>query len=290
MSSWLVTGAGGLLGHDIVLRASEAGHRVRGTSHAELDVTDLPSALDAVRGFDVVINCAAWTDVDGAEEHEGEAFVVNAVGAANLARACEAASAVMVQVSTDYVFSGGTTEPYHVGAPLCPINAYGRTKAASEWAVRSECSRHYVVRTSWLYGASGQNFLKSILEKSASKHPVQVVCDQIGSPTWTMDVAAFLLRLLELEEPSGVYHATAQGSTSWFGLAQALYEDHGMDPGRVQAISSRVHPRPARRPSYSVLSPTAVGRVGDSGFEMPHWRASVAKFIRELHTQIHGAV
>ena len=250
-----------MLGVDVVdvLRAS--GEAVVALSRSGLDVRDPAACRDVLAGADVIVNCAAWTDVDGAESHEAEAFAVNAVGAANVARASREHGAIMVQISTDYVFSGDATEPYPVDAPLAPINAYGRTKAAGEWAVRAECPRSYVVRTAWLYGVHGPNFVKTILRLASEREIIGVVDDQWGQPTWTRDVATRLRSVVVDGTPFGVHHVTSNGAVTWHGLAQRIFELAGLDPARVEPVTSHHHPRPAARPRYSVLGGGATPRL-----------------------------
>jgi dTDP-4-dehydrorhamnose reductase len=216
-----------------------------------------------VAGHDIVVNVAAWTAVDDAETHEAQAFAVNAVGAANLARACSAASARMLQVSTDYVFAGDATSPYAEDAPLAPRSAYGRTKAAGEWAVRTHLpSASWVVRTAWLYGAHGPNFVKTMARLAAERDTVSVVDDQRGQPTWTVDLAEAIVRLVEAGAPFGTYHGTSSGETTWYGFAQAIFSGLGLDPTRVLPTTSDAFVRPAPRPAYSVLGHEAWQRVG----------------------------
>lgn len=253
MSRLLVTGGAGMLAHDLVPLAAHAGHDVRAVDRAELDITDAAAVVDAVAGADVVVNCAAWTAVDDAESHEPEAFAVNAVGAANLARAARLHGARMVQVSTDYVFSGEASDPYPVDAPIAPQSAYGRTKAAGEWAVRAECPQHYVVRTAWLYGAGGRNFVSTMARLAGERDTLTVVDDQTGSPTWTADLARQILALLAADAPYGTYHGTNGGSTTWFGFARAIFALLGHDPDRVRPVDSTQFVQAAARPAWSVL-------------------------------------
>jgi dTDP-4-dehydrorhamnose reductase len=271
MSRWLVAGSAGMLGQDLVaaLGSGSGAHEVTASDRTSLDVRDPDACLAAVAGHDIVVNAAAWTAVDDAETHEAQAFSVNAVGAANLARACAATGARMVQVSTDYVFAGDATSPYAEDAPLAPRSAYGRTKAAGEWAVRTYLpSASWVVRTAWLYGAHGPNFVKTMARLAAERETVSVVDDQRGQPTWTFDVAAAILRLVEAEAPVGTYHGTSAGETTWFGFAQQIFRLLGHDPGRVLPTTSDAFTRPAPRPAYSVLG-------------HDHWRTSGVSSIRE---------
>jgi len=268
---WLVVGAAGMLGTDLMARlrddATSSSVEVVGVGRADLDVTDADATLAAVQGFDVVVNCAAWTAVDDAEAHEGDAFRVNATGAANLARAAHATGARLVQVSTDYVFDGAATAPYAEDAPLAPVSAYGRTKAAGEWAVRAQAPDHLIVRTAWLYGAHGGCFPKTMARLGAEKDRLAVVDDQVGQPTWTRDLADLIVRLVEACAPAGTYHGTASGQTSWFGFTRRVLASAGLDTP-LEPTTSDAFVRPAPRPAYSVLGHDAlhaavVAPIGD---------------------------
>jgi len=265
MSRWLVVGCDGMLGQDLValLRESPGAHEVTGVDRDVLDIIDPAACLAGVAGHDIVVNAAAWTAVDEAETHEAQAFAVNAVGAANLARACSASGARMVQVSTDYVFAGDATSPYAEDAPLAPRSAYGRTKAAGEWAVRTHLpTASWVVRTAWLYGAHGPNFVKTMARLAAERDTVSVVDDQRGQPTWTVDLAHAIVGLVEAEAPFGTYHGTSSGETTWFGFAQEIFRLLGHDPARVLPTTSEAFVRPAPRPTYSVLGHEAWAHAG----------------------------
>ncbi|WP_019136650.1 dTDP-4-dehydrorhamnose reductase [Cellulomonas massiliensis] len=258
----VVTGAGGMLGQDVVDVLGASGHHVEGLGRADLDVTDELGVLAAVRGADVVVNCAAYTAVDAAEDDEAAAFAVNATAAQLLARASRRAGARLVHVSTDYVFAGDADVPYAEDAPTAPRSAYGRTKAAGEWAVRAECPDHLVVRTAWLYGAGGPCFPRTIARLARERGSVDVVDDQVGQPTWTRDLAALVLRLLDAGAPAGTYHGTASGAVSWFGFARAVVAAAGLDASGVGPTTSDRFPRPAPRPAYSVLAHGALERAG----------------------------
>ncbi len=260
---WAVTGAGGMLGVDLVETLRAAGADVVALGRDDLDILDPRACRVALADVGVVVNCAAWTDVDGAESHEEAAFAVNAVGAANVARACSEGEAVLVQLSTDYVFSGQATEPYGVSEPLAPINAYGRGKAAGEWAVRAECERSYVVRTAWLYGEHGPSFVRTILRLAEERETIDVVDDQHGQPTWTRDVAAYIHDLLQRQPAFGIYHATSANPTTWCGFAREVFASAGLDPERIRPTSSNRFRRPAPRPAYSVLATTSDVKVRD---------------------------
>jgi dTDP-4-dehydrorhamnose reductase len=258
---WLVVGSSGMLGQDVV--AALRGRDVTGVARPEVDVVDLVSVTDAVAGHDVVVNCTAWTAVDDAETHEAEAFAVNGVGPANLARACAATGAWLVHVSTDYVFAGDATTPYAEDAAIAPRSAYGRTKAAGEWAVRAELpDRSLIVRTAWLYGAQGQNFVKTMRALEGQRETLDVVDDQLGQPTWSGDLAARLVLAIDHGVPAGTYHGTASGQTTWMGLARKVFELVGADPERVHPTTTDRFPRPAPRPAYSVLGHDAWTRAG----------------------------
>ena len=269
-----------MLGQDLVaaLGESEGAHKVTAVDRDVLDIRDPHACLAAVGGHEFVVNVAAFTAVDDAESHEAQAFAVNAVGAANLARACSAAGARMLQVSTDYVFSGDATSPYAEDAPLAPRSAYGRTKGAGEWAVRSHLpSASWVVRTAWLYGAHGPNFVKTMARLAAERDTVTVVDDQSGQPTWTVDLADAIVRLVMSDAPFGTYHGTSSGETTWFGFARAIFSGLGLDPARVTPTTTDAFPRPAPRPAYSVLGHEAWHRVGLPA--LPPWRDSLAKAL-----------
>ena len=178
-----------MLAHDLVPALRTAGHVVTATRRDDLDVTDPGTSTAAAAGHDLIVNCAAWTKVDDAESHEPQAFAVNAVGAANLARGAVQAGARLVHLSTDYVFDGQATIPYAAEHPPSPRSAYGRTKLAGEWAVRALCADSWVVRTAWLYGAGGPNFVATMLRLAGERDTLEVVDDQLGQPTWTRDLA-----------------------------------------------------------------------------------------------------
>lgn len=245
---WLVTGAGGQVGR--ALRA--ALDDVVALSRAELDITDA-SAVEAAIGThrpDVVVNAAAYTNVDAAETDEAAAHAINAEGPANLAAACTKTGARLLHISTDYVFSGEATVPYDVDDETGPRSAYGRTKLAGEQAVLPDA---WVVRTSWVYGAPG-SFVDTIARLERERDTITVVADQWGSPTWARDLAAGLIELVEKAPPPGIYHCTNTGGATRQEQAQAVFEELGADPARVQPVTTAEMPRPAERPAYAVLS------------------------------------
>ncbi len=252
MTRYLITGATGMLGTD--LQRVLADREVTALSRVALDVSDLAAVRAAVAGHDVVINAAAYTKVDDAETNEGAAHLVNAVGAQHLAIAARESDARLVQLSTDYVFNGSATSPYAEDAPLDPISAYGRTKADGErLAVAEHPDGTWIIRTAWLYGAGGPNFAKTMRRLAMGNDTVSVVDDQLGQPTWTGDLAAQIVSLIDSAAPAGSYHGTNSGQATWFEFACEIFRAAGLDPERVLPTSSTTFVRPAARPAYSVL-------------------------------------
>ncbi len=282
---WLITGARGQLGSDLCRVLAEAGvepEQLLALGSAELDITSSASVQAVFKDFQpqLVVNAAGYTAVDQAESDEERAFAVNAGGPALLAAAAARAGARMVQVSTDYVFAGEAEQPYSVDAEPDPRSAYGRTKLAGELAVRELAPEHgYVVRTAWVYGAAGSNFVKTMARLEQSRDTIEVVDDQRGSPTWSADLARGLVELAGSAARPGIYHCTGSGETSWYGLARAVFEELGADPARVLPTSTDKFPRPAPRPAYSVLSDLAWRDAGLS--PMPHWRAALRHAFAE---------
>ncbi|WP_275414662.1 dTDP-4-dehydrorhamnose reductase [Plantactinospora mayteni] len=279
-----MTGAGGMLGRDLVavLSARHPG-RVTTASRAEVELTDPAAVRAAVAGHPIVVNAAAWTDVDGAEQHEEAATAVNGTGVANLAAACAEAGARLLHVSTDYVFAGDADRPYPEDAPTAPVNAYGRGKLAGELAVaRLLPQTGYLVRTAWLYGAHGPNFVATMLRLATERPHLDVVDDQFGQPTWSYALAERLADLGAAAHrgaaPAGIYHGTASGRTTWYGLAREVFARTGLDPDRIRPTSSDRFPRPARRPGFSVLGHAGWSRAGLA--PMPDWRAMLADALR----------
>lgn len=281
---WLVTGSGGMLGTDMVLRLKNGGHQVTGMRRTELDITDPAALVSHMDSADVVVNCAAWTDVDGAETDEHRAFNLNALAPATLARAAAAAGTRLVHISTDYVFDGTANQPYGQGDLLGPVSAYGRTKAAGEWAVRAEADDHLIVRTAWLYGAAGPCFPRSIARAAQGGKELRVVGDQVGQPTWSADLADLIIRLVTANAPAGTYHGTSNGQVSWHGFAQAVVTHLGFDPGAVTEVTSQEFARPAPRPAYSVLSHDALQAAGVApiGPWQERWQQAAAEVLAGL--------
>jgi dTDP-4-dehydrorhamnose reductase len=255
MTRWLVAGAGGMLGEDVMAGLRARGETVLGLRKRELDVTDAGAVRALVADYrpGIVINCAAWTAVDAAEAQEEQALAVNGGGAGNLAAACASVGAVMAQISTDYVFDGRASRPYAESDEPAPRTAYGRTKLAGERAVLSLLPDDgLVVRTAWLYGRGGPSFVHTMIRLAGIQACADVVADQHGQPSWTGDVADQVITLAAAGA-RGIYHATSAGQTSWFELARTIFELLGTDTERVRPTTSEAYPRPAPRPAWSVL-------------------------------------
>jgi dTDP-4-dehydrorhamnose reductase len=265
----LITGARGQLGSDLVAAAAAAGIPAEAFGSRELDITD-PEAVDAaltafartatgddVTGRAVVINAAAYTAVDDAEADPDAAYAVNAAGPTHLAQTAGRLGLGLIQVSTDYVFPGDATAPYEVTDPTGPHSVYGASKLAGEQAVLEGYPEAHVVRTAWVWGATGGNFVKTIARLESARPTLSVVDDQRGTPTYSADLAGGLLELAAADLPGGVLHLTNAGETTWFGFARAIFVELGADPERVQPTTTAAFPRPAPRPAYSVLSSRA---------------------------------
>jgi dTDP-4-dehydrorhamnose reductase len=297
VTRWLVTGAAGMLGRDLTDLLRARGEEFTPLARVDLDITDPAAVAKAVSLVkpDVVVNCAAWTAVDAAEEHEEAAFAINAGGAVNLAAACASVGAMLVHPSTDYVFDGHASAPYAEDAPTAPSGAYGRTKLAGEQAVRAALpDASYIVRTAWLYGAHGKNFVKTMLRLARNGTAPGVVADQHGQPTWTADVAAQIYALIDNAAPAGTYHATSSGQTTWFGFAEevfTLYQGQGQnqdeDPERPRLtprpITTADYPTPAKRPAYSVLGHDAWHAAGIS--PISDWKDALHRAFPALLAQ-----
>lgn len=258
---WLITGAHGQLGHDVNRALLAAGYTTEPVSRLELDITDAQAVTKAVSGCAAVINCAAYTAVDAAESAEAQAFAVNAQGAYNLAAA--SATKPFVTVSTDYVFAGDAQDPYPADAAYGPLSAYGRTKAAGEWAVQQAHPAPMILRTAWLYGEHTKGCFPLTMQRLVRERGgVSVVTDQRGQPTWTHDVADLFVRLVQADVTAGIFHATSSGQATWFEFAQAVIASAGFDPAVVTETTSAAFNFPAPRPAYSVLSHDSLTAVG----------------------------
>ena len=280
----LVTGAAGMLGRDVMLAAGNAGHDVVGFGHTELDVSDaaaVDSKLEAERP-DVVINCAAWTDVDGAEEAEETAMAVNGTGAGKVAAAAAAVGASIVYVSSDYVFDGAKGAPYVETDQPAPLSAYGRTKLAGEEATAAANPRHFVVRSSWLFGIGGNNFVETMLRLAEHQNEVLVVHDQVGSPTYTWHLAYGIVRLIEGLE-HGIHHMAAAGQCSWYEFAREVFEQAAVEC-KVLSATSDMLGRPAPRPAFSALESQR-----EHAIELPSWQDGLAGYISQRNSEKEAA-
>ena len=280
----LVTGAMGQLGREISKLADSTEHTYIYTdvrAHegvAELDVTDAEAVNAAVQGVDVIVNCAAYTDVNKAESDAEAAHKVNALAPAVLAEAAKAAGAMLIHVSTDYVFDGQANVPYTEDAARNPLGVYGRTKMEGEDAIVNSGCRHLIFRTSWLYSTTGKNFFLTMSELTASKSELKVVVDQVGTPTYAYDLAYLITYIIEenLLDRNGVYNYSGEGVCSWYDFATEICSLMG-HTCRIVPCRSEEYPTPAERPHYSVLDKSKVKR--DFGIEVPYWRQSLAMAV-----------
>jgi dTDP-4-dehydrorhamnose reductase len=270
----MVTGAGGMLGLDVVDACLARKHEVIALTREDLDITtrEVDGTVSHYRPH-VVINCAAWTDVDAAESRERDAMLVNDTGAGLLAVAAEQVGAKVIYPSTDYVFGGSSRVPYLESDLPSPLSGYGRSKLAGETAVAVSNPRHVIVRSSWLFGLRGSNFVETMLRVGAEQPEVLVVSDQVGCPTYTAHLAGALALLAEREE-YGIHHITGEGACSWFDFAQEIFDQAGYDT-RVMAATTDMLERPAPRPAYSVL-----GTERPDPIALPPWRQALAEYLR----------
>jgi dTDP-4-dehydrorhamnose reductase len=281
----LVTGAGGMLGRDFMIAARERDHDVFGLDRAGLDITDPVAVDDAISQYrpDVVVNCAAYTDVDGAESEERVAMRVNDEGAALVAGAAASIGAVFVQPSSDYVFDGTSRRPYVESDVTGAISAYGRSKLAGETSVAVANPRHFIVRASWLFGIAGKNFVETMLRLGEEGPEVLVVSDQVGCPTYTRHLGEGIAQLIERDD-YGIHHMAADGECSWYEFAQEIFDQAGVEC-RVMAGTTEMLARPAPRPAYSVL-----GTERPDPIRLPHWRQGLAQYLAERETARQEAV
>jgi dTDP-4-dehydrorhamnose reductase len=272
----LVTGAAGMLGSDVVRAGEFVNHEVVALSRSDLDVTDRSAVRRTIADErpDAVVNCAAWTDVDGAEGDPERAARVNATAAGDVAEAAAEVGASVVQPSTDYVFDGEKGEPYIESDQPSPLSAYGSGKLAGEHAVAGANPRHFVVRTSWLFGASGSNFVETMLRLGRDLGEVVVVRDQVGSPTYTGHLADALVRLLGADD-YGLHHIAGGGEASWFEFAVEIFEQARVEC-RTLSCTTDEFPRPARRPSYAVLATER-----EYALYLPDWRDGLRSYLAE---------
>lgn len=275
----LVAGAAGMLAREIIGAAERRGHEVSAYDHAGLDITDptaIDEALEETRP-DTVVNCAAWSDVDGAEDDERGAMAANDTGAAMLAAGAARFGASVLYPSSDYVFDGTKASPYLERDMPAPISAYGRSKLGGEVSVAAANSSHYVVRSSWLYGVGGKNFVETMLRIGAEQPEILVVSDQRGCPTSCVDLGEAMLRLVESGD-YGIHHIRGAGECTWFDFASEIFDQAGMET-RVMAATTEMMARKAPRPAYSVL-----GHDRDETYELPPWQESLRRYLadREL--------
>ncbi|KGE20494.1 dTDP-4-dehydrorhamnose reductase [Paenibacillus wynnii] len=282
----LVTGSAGQLGQDVVLLLQQEGYEVLGCDRQEMDITNLDQCVDIIGRFapDAVIHCAAHTAVDAAENDIDAAYLINATGTRNVALAAEKVGSKLVYISTDYVFDGMGTEAYHEYDNTDPKSIYGKSKRAGEILAQSLSSRYFIVRTSWVYGKYGNNFVKTMLKLGQEKPLLQVVDDQKGSPTYTVDLAHFLLELIQTEK-YGVYHASNSGACTWYEFTGAIFEEAQdiLDlnfTAKLEPCDTEQFPRPAPRPRNSVMEHLS---IRTNGFQdIRHWREGLRDFLLEL--------
>lgn len=276
----LVTGSSGMLGSVLVPHLKTRGHEVYEYPKDKLDITDFSEVqrtLSSIEKLDIVINCAAYTKVDQAESEPDRAYLVNGYGAENIAVICNKLHVPMLHISTDYVFDGEKNEPYKTWDPTAPQSVYGKSKLAGEIAIQRHLNDFYIVRTSWLYGPNGKNFVDTIINIAKKGEPLKVVSDQIGSPTSTLSLSKLIADLI-VTRRFGVYHATDAGNTNWFEFACEITKDMNV---KVQPISTKEMPRPAARPKYSVLDKSTL--ISAIGHQIPSWQESLKDYL-ELRT------
>lgn len=271
----MITGGSGQLGSEIIRQLRDAGRPFLAPQRAECDVTDVKQTKDFIYRCspDIIIHCAAFTDVERAEEEQERAFLVNATGTKHIAEAASAVGAVLVYISTDYVFDGKKKDPYGEGDHPVPLNVYGKSKLAGEEAVRKAISRHYILRTSWVFGGAGQNFIKKILTLSKTKDTLKVVDDVMGSPTYTVDLAGAILRLIQTDR-FGTFHLANGGACSWYDLAAEAIRLSG-SPTTILPCSSEEYPSKAVRPRYSVLG-------NHKTQPLPQWQTAVKRYLASI--------
>lgn len=276
----LVTGVSGQLGYDVERELDQRGIEHLGTSSRELDITDREAVERLMESYrpDAVIHCAAYTKVDLAEDEPERCWAVNADGTRNVAAACRRTGAKLLYISTDYVFPGTGERSYETGDPTGPVNTYGRSKLAGELAVQSLLEKYFIVRISWVFGKNGNNFVKTMLRLAETRAELSVVCDQIGSPTYTADLAPLLCGMVQTER-YGVYHATNEGTCAWSEFAEAIFELAGRQVA-VHPIPTSAYPTKAARPLNSRLSKES---LRDNGFQaLPEWKDALARYLKEI--------
>ncbi len=285
MLNILVTGANGQLGNEMRRLGAISPNTYHFTDVAELDITDSAAVLTAVKTVraDVIVNCAAYTQVDKAEEDTATADLLNHHAVANLAAAAKATGTTLIHISTDYVFDGTGNSPLTEEMPTAPIGVYGRTKLAGEQAVIQSGCHYLILRTAWLYSEFGNNFLKTMLRLTAERDSLKVVFDQIGTPTYAGDLALALFAVIEDESfrlHEGIYHFSDEGVCSWYDFAVEIAREAGHERCRIEPCHTTEFPTKAQRPAYSVLDKTKVKEV--FGIDIPHWRESMVYCLKKL--------
>jgi dTDP-4-dehydrorhamnose reductase len=286
----LVFGATGQLGWEVARQCKKAGAEIAGISRSDADITDRAAVFSVIEGTqaDIFVNAAAYTNVDQAESDPETAMAVNRDGPGYLAEACARAGLPLIHISTDYVFNGNGSRPYREDDPIEPLGVYGQSKAQGESQVRERLERHVVIRTSWLYGVHGRNFVKTMIRLGAERRVLSVVNDQTGCPTFAGDLAEAVIRVATAihrgrQEVYGTYHFCNQGQTTWHGFAEAIFklvrERIPLVVERVIPITTDQYPTPARRPAYSVLDTSKFTRVFE--FDPPPWENSLAVMLEE---------
>lgn len=279
----LVTGVLGQLGHDLVKELNRRGHTVIGIGSKEADITDADAVINKLNEWkpEAVMHCAAYTLVDNAEDDRERCDAVNRIGTENIARACAQIDAKLLYLSTDYVFSGDGDIPWKPDDTPRPLNIYGMTKYLGEEAVRRYTNKHFIVRTSWLFGINGRNFVNTMLRLSAERDILTVVSDQVGSPTYTVDLSRLLSDMIESEK-YGTYHAANEGFCSWYEFACAIMEKTGRF-AKVVPVLSTDYPAKARRPSNSRMNKDKLSERGFS--RLPHWEDALERYLCEMENR-----
>lgn len=278
----LVTGVYGQLGYDVVKELEKRGHTVIGTDVDNMDITDAAAVRSVLTEAnpDVVIHCAAYTAVDAAEDNIDLCRRINAEGTAYIARVCKALDCKMIYISTDYVFDGEGTHFWQPDDLRNPLNVYGQTKCEGELAVESLLTKYYIVRIAWVFGINGKNFIKTMLNLGKTRDKLTVVCDQVGSPTYTFDLARLLVDMAETDK-YGRYHATNEGLCSWYEFASEIFKQAGYDHVTVSPVSSDQYPAKAKRPSNSRMSKD---KLTENGFDrLPTWQDALQRYLKELN-------
>ncbi len=279
----LITGCNGQLGNEMQLIAKENGqHKYFFTDVQELDITD-EAAVEAFvndNAVDCIVNCAAYTAVDKAEENEEFCNLLNNVAPGYLAKAVGKRGGSVIQVSTDYVFDGTNHTPYCEDEPTCPNSVYGRTKLAGEESVKAGCDNYMIIRTAWLYSTFGNNFVKTMMRLGREKSELGVIFDQVGTPTYARDLAVAIMTAINKGIVSGVYHFSNEGVISWYDFTKAIHRIAGIDTCHVRPLHTSEYPTPAARPHYSVLDKTKIKQT--YGIEVPYWEESLRECVEAL--------